>query len=566
MPFRLLLSFGLLAVTAAAAFAVDDARPLDLVGADAALVLEIRQPKAAWNEIRGGELFHRFEQTGLYAQITESAPFRKWQRIDQQVADATGAPLFDQMLDLCGEDLVLAVYLSDRQEPEGVLLTRADEADAVARVLQNWQRLEPQATVATLKHLGHSYFRRAQSAARKPELYYTRFGPVFALSDHESRIQQVIGLHGSDSSRAPAGWKRFRETEVCRRAELASADSPPDARLLMPARPWEDALRDAAAADDGAALLARFWPAIDFASVELHVDQGLQLQSRIQLVPDRVSDDWKAWAVSPPNADAFLANVPPEAVLVATGGIRFGPLGRLMQDLTKPAEKDNWHKSRRIIQGFLGGRDVITDVLPALCRDVGLYLTVSPNAGRDIPLDGVLVCRFPNEETASGLDLALDQAFAAGLALLSANVNETHPDSEPAVVRSELTDREILRWLDTPLPIRIAYRLTPESLIVSRSVAALRRHLEDSRARVADAFVPRLRLRWFPDAEQFLCLNVRGLRERLPEPIATSGDSDAAQIDVTRELLRLCDAAFLAARFAPDAITLRAGIVVESAN
>ncbi len=545
---------------------------MNLVGHDAAIVGELHRPKAAWDEFRQGELFRRFHTSELSNAFLQSDGFRKWGELERKVSETTGAPLSEQLLELCSQELVLAVYFSAANRPEGVLLTRADDGETVQRVLQSWQRLEPDAKAQMLKHQGQAYFRRAQVGPRKASLYYVTFGEVFALSDQETRIQQVIDLQQSGLARPanPANRpKRFRDEPVYKQTTPVAETSSAVARLLLPAGAWERLLQDAPENDPGAKLLRRIWPTLAALTLELRSEQGLQLEARLHLNAERTDDLWKAWSAPGPRPEEFLATVPRDAVAVAGGGIHFLSLWKFLKEIVPPHEQAGWQKPRRVLQGFLGGRDLPEQVLPALCHQIGAYLLLSPRKD-DVPFEGVLACRFPEDERAAGMHLALDQAFAAGLALLSIQVNDKHPDNEPATVRSEVADNKILRWLQTPLPMRLAYQLTPEGLTASRSIQTLRAHLSADATESSKSPFAAHRNRWFADAGQFVCVDVRGLREQLEQisPRNVSSKSDAAGgnealVDLPRELIRFCDTAFVSTRFEAGRVTLRLGVIAE---
>lgn len=536
-------------------FGKDPARPLELVGSDAALVLEVQRPKSAWEKFRQGELFHRLERFAPYQQLLKSDGYRHWQQMEQAVADATGAPLSSQLLDLWARELVLTVYFSADNRPEGVLLSQSETADVVQRFLETWQKLEPNVSPQPLSHRGQMYFLRPAHGSRHTNTYYVALGAVVAISDQEARIRQVIELHQADPAKSS---QRLTQDTVYRRA-VPPADKPAAVRLTLLARPWVKVWQDAAQSDAGAVLLRRFWPAIEALTLELHAEEGLHLAGRLFLNPDRTDDLWKAWSAATPSPHDFLAAVPKEAVLAAAGGVHLKPLWKFLRDLAPERDRESWEKGRRIARGFLGGRDLIDDVLPALASDMGLYLV--PAAERDslFPYDGVAVFRFPNDEKSAGLHLALDQAFSAGMALLSIQSAEQHPDREAPVVRSDVAEGKIVRWLDTSLPVRVAYQLTPTELTVSRSVKSLRRHLAAQSSPSASTAFSVAQDKWFPECGPFVYVAARKLRE----------EKNTGGVEPPRpwieQVWQLLDGAYVGAKFEGERATIRMGAVVEAA-
>jgi hypothetical protein len=152
------------------------------------------------------------------------------------------------------------------------------------------------------------------------------------------------------------------------------------------------------------------------------------------------------------------------------------------------------------------------------------------------------------------------------MALVSIQSAEKHPDQEAPTVHSDVAEGKIVRWLETPLPIRIAYQLTPTELTVSRSVETLRRHLAAKSSQESPTAFSAYRDQWFPDSGVFACVNARKLRDAqhaaglLARPNAGGEESLRAWFG---QVWRLFDAAYLGAKFEPDRATIRLGIVVE---
>jgi hypothetical protein len=536
-------------IAAIPALTAENVAPRDLVGRDAALVCEIRQPRDEWEKLRQSELFQRLQRSEPYRRLLETPGYRLWQEVELHVESSTGALLSTHLLDLISEELVLVAYLSDGHRPEGVFISRAESADAVQKFLQTWQQLEPLVLPQALKHNGETYFVRPPHGPRHSHLYYATFGSVLVLSDHESRLRQVLELSTADDRPASP---RLRASPELARTALASDEPPPAVRFTLPARRWDRVWQDAARSDDGAALLSQLWPALDVATLDVRPERGVHVEARLHLDADRAGRRWQEWCAALPAAAEFLPSVPASAVLVASGGLPVRPLLQFLRERASESDREEWNKGQRLARGVLGGRDLLDDVLPALTESAAIYLLPASDRDLLIPWDGVLRVRFPEKEQTTGLHLALDQALASGLTLLSVHVAERFPATDPALVRSEVREGEIIRWLETPLPTRVAYRLTPAELTVSRSVETLRKHLSSEPSAPADSVLAQARAAWFPDAGQFLAVDARGLRQ---QPL----------LQKAAWLLELCDVAYAATKFEPAQATLRLGLgIAES--
>jgi|GEM_PF-6847659 len=544
-------------------------RPAELVGGDAGLVIEVRQPQRVWDTFQQEELYRRWEQTGLFREMLASAPFQRWQEVDRTVTEATGVPLTQQVFELCAQDLVLALYLPPEGEPQGVLITRAASPAAVQRFIETGHTLDPEVATQNHDHLGEPYFSRLTSGPRQTRLFFVTFHDVFALSDHESRIQQVIELRKAGRTPAPdaeASKRRLIDQAAYQQTALPANQPASQARVVMIAKPWERVWQESADDDAGSAWLRRIWPALQAVTVDVRTEDGLHLEGQLHLHADQTDARWQAWTASTPSPQAFLAAIPPQAVFVAAGGIHFQPLWETARELASDSEREGWKRGRRLLRGFLGGRDLLNDVLPALCHDVGLYVvpTDEPHAG--IAFDGVLQCRFPPQPATEGLHLVLDQALSSGLTLICAQANEAQDDdTEPTTVHSAVAEKKIVRWLVSPLPIQVAYQITPEGLTVSRSITTLRRHLDTDAAQPASPAQPSrfitAREQWFANAGQMFCLDVARLRG--PSSPSADTPADASPTNWQTDLLTVCDVAYVATQMEVSRLTIRLGLSTD---
>src|SRR5262249_7991154 len=154
-------------------------------------------------------------------------------------------------------------------------------------------------------------------------------------------------------------------------------------------------------------LLLRQWPKVAAVTADLRTTDGLHSQVQFHLHADQTDARWKAWSASTPNPAAVLAQLPANAVLAVGGGVHFGPLWETLQELMPEHDREGFQRGMRFARGFLGGRDLMQDVFPALLNDVGLTVVPSEQPGELIPFEAVLECRFPPAEKTRGLHLAL---------------------------------------------------------------------------------------------------------------------------------------------------------------
>lgn len=530
--------------------------PSMLVGSDAGLMLEVAAPKKAWENFQQTELYQRWKQTSLAELAQQSQPLQQLREWDAKTAELTGTPLMQQLSELSANGLVLAAYLPAEGEPQGILIARASSAEAVERFMQTLEKHDPEIKFETHEHRGDKYLSRLTSSGKQTRLYYVAHRELFALSDREPRIQQVLDLRRAmlQQPKSPsAELPRLTELKAYRQAANTPDEPFPSARLVLIAAPWQRVWQESASKDAFAAWLNKIWPAVFAITVDLRTQDGLHLVGRVHLDPEKTGERWQAWIASTTNPQEFLTHVPANAVLAAGGGIHFQPLMETLGDIASDSDREGFKRGRKLLRGFLGGKDLFNDILPALTYDIGMYVVPRENAS-GWPFDGVVQFRFPPQVEGKELVVALDQALSSGLTLLSAQANEKNDDDEPATVHSDVADGKILRWLQSSLPIEVAYRLTPEGLTVSRTPAALRALDAEKPADPASSALQAAREKWFAEARQVLIVDVRKLRELSPPA------GDDARSERQLELLSLGDIAYLATQMDAKRLTIRLGM------
>lgn len=544
-------------------------RPVELVGSEAAVICELSQPKANWDSFRQSELFRRFVRSGFHDELLNTPGFRHWQQIEAAVTAAVGQSLSSQLLDLFSREVVLAAYLSPQNQPQGVLIAQAENSAAVERFLQTWKALEPNVAAQPLKFQGQTYYLRPASAGRKANLFYVTFNNVFAVSDHESRIQQVIELQRSVTGGSRSRPEVITQHSAYLRAASETTESKSPIRLLLLARAWDGVWQDASEKDAGAQLLRRCWPAIEAITVDVRASDGLHVELRGLINEHQTGERWHAWSKPTPDPRAFLEHLPADAVLVAAGGIHLQPLWQTLAELASERDRAAWKKGRRILQGILGGRDLLDDVLPALTHQFGLYV-VPLTEGNDVfPFDGVLTVQLPQTERSSDLYLSLDQALSSALTLLAVQSAEKFSDDEPATVHVDLSGNTIARWLQTQRPFRVAYEATPKMIRLSRTKERLQERPRSAGNPEKSEFISFAK-RWPSAPDLYVGLNLRLLREKFPAGAASSflarprATEDSATKPNPLAALELGDMVYLTAQFEPSRFSLRLGVVVES--
>jgi hypothetical protein len=112
--------------------AEDDLDPLSLVGESAAVCLEVSRCEAVWKELQSSRMAARLKQFPPVERFLGGSGFQQWTLVEEHVRRTTGKSLSEHLLGAFSESLVVAVYLPDGKPPEGVVIGRARDTDALA--------------------------------------------------------------------------------------------------------------------------------------------------------------------------------------------------------------------------------------------------------------------------------------------------------------------------------------------------------------------------------------------------------------------------------------------------
>ena len=170
-PLRLaLIALSFVFGAEAAGLRAAEVSPLDLVGESAALCLEVPRLAETWKRVEHSRMAERVKAFPPFERFVDGPGFQQWTFIEKFVAQATGQSLSEQLLGLCSESLVVAVYLPEGEKPQGVAIARARDSASVWKAVDSWGKLEPQHIDKPRQHRGQTYIQRAKSSGSKEVL------------------------------------------------------------------------------------------------------------------------------------------------------------------------------------------------------------------------------------------------------------------------------------------------------------------------------------------------------------------------------------------------------------
>jgi len=566
-----------------------------LVGADANLCIELNALAGHWPDLVDSDFFDRFQKLRVYREWLESEDYRQFQKklvhVREAVEQATGKPAGQFVRDIFGNAVVFAAYSSGDGEFEGVVLTQAVTEEALRGAVLAWNK-EQGSTTESLSRSGLTYFRRTRTMpkGRTISLYYAVLGRIFATSDEEAAIQQVVDLAAFAAQPESPSSEENQPALVATQSLLyapaylkARAAVAPDsvATVFFNPRGCQEALLRGIPESELRRSLTSLWKRCESIIVGARVDDGVVLEAVAHYDHTEPSERWRDFLGAVSGAPDFLPRVPRNAMAVVVGRHDLAQLPTLLLNLMSERQQREWLTVRRVIGGLLLGRDLIDDVLPALGPNWCAYVVPRKNVESGVvPVNALVALQLPRTESEQGGDenpalrTALDNGLSTGLNLLAAVHNGESPES-PAVVKTEQDDAGTVRWIESLGPYQPAFSISDESLILSSSPGMIAKFMsDDPQKKVVNVPVfHELQERYFPSENHLFAIDLVSVRrflakhrDELLETTADAGSDERKkkdkELDELQDVLTLFDGAFAAAHIDENRLRLVVGGVV----
>lgn len=540
---------------------------LDLVRSDAAACLEIPRLTDNWAHVESGLLLSRLKALPAFQRLLESRGFQQWQAIEDHVASQTGQKLSAQLRNLLGSSLVLAVYVPDKGNPQGILIGEASDAAAVERAQATWNKLEPNEVVSTKTYRDISYQQRRKRPNANESVFVVTSDRWFALSDQETLIKDVIDRILTFKSGAPTSSVK----ESLRQSPLFLQNRqrlPMDAAayLYLSARPWDRGLELASHDPNQPVNPAAVWKHITAVSASLQVDQGVVCNAVVELDTSRLPSGWSQFVAAAAGDATWSRRIPTDALLAISGHFDVSHLVQFFLHQIKPGDRDELAKNRRIARSLMSGNDLFETVLPALARDFcGSIVSRVDSRNNRVYLDGMLGFHFDSSSDAK-LMSEIVRGLDGGLSVLAAHLSAE--GTKVVTVQSEQSSSKTLRWLSEGAPIPVGYATKGQNVVVAATPMGLRQTLETfDNDRVTSSRLVDHAQRFFPRANQLIWFDAARARQLLEKNapdiarLVSHGSADEAsriteKLDQARPMLGLVDSLFIAGQIESDHVRI----------
>ncbi|MCH8827997.1 MAG: hypothetical protein IID45_00305 [Planctomycetes bacterium] len=565
---------------------------LKLVADDAGLCIQLNNLDSQLTKFHRSEMFRRLTKTSLYKSWRSGSDFQNLEKAVAQIESLTGKPLRRTAGELFGRSVVLAVYPRAESKPIGVLITRASSPKQLQDALDVWKRAAPRDVLTVVPYRGHRYTRRTSKKPEQPEgktVYYVVLDDVFALSDRESAIQQLIRLanlkpattDGKNAGRRGESALRPLLDLPKYRAARRSLTGRPVATLFFNPRAWDAVVNIQQDGTGKNPVLTFLWKHCRSVIVGVRMERGIVAEVIADFSGKEMPLSWRRFVRRTSGSGEFLSRVPARALLAISG--RFD--SSLLTDLIRADAKKNpqWEEARKYGRALFSGLDVFDDVLPNVKENMGLFIVPKPVTKKDrVPFDALMAMEIAALSKSSPAAVRrfrerLEKGLSNGLAFLTTLYNIKKPSETPATVQSETRNGTRIRWIDRVGDFQPAVALTANNLVVAGSPRLIREFLapaEKAALLVASDDFRHWRQMYFPGDNQIVFLNLRLLREHLrshrgfllqwfSKTQSVPAKTSATRLNRVLDLLQVFDGAFLAARVDEKRVHLVIGGVLS---
>lgn len=544
-----------------------------LVAADAGGCVEVFQLEQAWPAVRDSAWFARVKKLPVYQEWTNSDDYRQLLKAQQEIEQRLGQPIETLVYEMLGRSALLAIYPQE-SGVGAVLITRASSPESLRKVVDLWNREQPQ-ELESRSHAGQKYTARISSTGSS--LYYAALDDVFILSDRESLLQQTLKLK--------SGGRSLRD-EALFEESIADFTASDHVRVIINPRKWDATLGvNSPQADAGQKLIATLWKTCRSVTVGLVLREGPVVQVTANYDRTNSSSRWTKYLNETRGESGLLHRAPGDSLFVFAGRARWMWIDDALRQFSQPEQLKGWHRGQQVLRGLCLGLDPVADILPQIGPDWSLFVVPGRDPSADGPaIDAALIWQLTPTKTGGTIpagkssDLAdppdlrsaLDNALRTALNFWVAAHNSREGEAT-AVIRQRGPVAARIQWIERIGPYRPAYLLSSEHLVLGTSPAVLEGFQKQDRGTSISASSDYIRwsARYFPENNQIAFLNVAQVRRLLQthrgQIVRQSGAQSPQKIerrlDRLDEWLQVLDGAFIAGALEADRIRVVLGLV-----
>ena len=490
-------------------------RLLDRVPSDATVALVIEDLGEHWRAMTVSPLVRSLADVGLIRAWLDSEEGATLRRARRDIERVLAAP-FDQIADgLLGQAVVLSLHLPSDAPPEsarGLFQTVVSDRDLLQRFIDAANAAETGSgalrRVESRRYGGVAYSVRDFEDGRPDEAYALLDDSSFVWTNSEHLLRNLI-----DRIARPH-LPSMTDDLAINRVRRALPDRS-IAKLLVDPRFVSRLARAEAGASPFEELpspLSAYLGAIEALGTSLEWRDGPVLHVVEALDPGRLPAPIRSWASRPGDESSLLSRIPPSALLAAAGHIDAPAVHDLILASVPDEDRDRVESMTEVLRGLLLGRDLRSEILPAIGPGVVGWISPPPpdRSIREAP--AVVVASIGEPAVAE----ALENALRTVLAFLSLDENRKRP------LRLKSEGREGYRITalmveGDPASTQLAFAVGRGMIVIGTEIEAVAAVLSDRSDSQSVQRPAALEARdcLFPEASTFVFLDLDSLHQLL---------------------------------------------------
>jgi len=498
---------------------------LRFVPADIGLCVLMEDLRERGNALAASPFVARLTRALPGKGIDGLAEIQQLLKFEKQIERFTGVPTAKLRDEVLGDLVVLAYKPGPTGKPdleEGLVLLHARDAATLANVVSHVNESQTKSgelkSVEERTHRGQKYYCRLEKDA--PTFYHLR-GSVLLFTGQESMLRSALDLDADLGAEAIAPLE-----QSLRRLGIAGSlvtfwinPRAYDTELLAK---WNKAVGDPSSANEAAFLktFLSYWKALDGLALCLQLDADVSLALAVSANMEQIPIAGRRLFASLTEPAQLWRRLPSDPLFALASRLDFKALFDTLADFLPAEGRQSIEGELRNTLGAALGKDVITELLPALGADVGLILLPPGREQKGIfPLVMLALRVQPTTDLAP-----VDQALLSGLhtiATLATIAHNRQNPGKPMAFKRSATDQIDVRYLIGdgvfPTGVQPAFSLVRGHLAAASSPEVLRQLAELLREGPAG---PR------PDAVPILRVSFKAWRDYLTD----RGDALARQL------------------------------------
>ena len=472
---------------------------LERVKADAGLCVIVDDLPTHLEELASSDLRARLESLELYQKWLGASDVTKLKETLSQLQEILGTPIPNSMLNLVGEQALIAIYPQADQRPAGVLMTRPANYEQAERLLDLWHLMEN----ADVTQMEGGHWKRA---THKITVYYILEEGFFALSDREELIRD-LSKPSKISQESSLSQQPFWKQGITQASDASWM------RVWFRPELWKGVIQLPQVGGPQGVLLDQLKRA---ESLLLEVDTEAGVHAALHLIykTGKEPDQLIAYRKKFPPQPGILDSLSPETMSLMTGRGGLGFLGTLIDRRLAHEKNQEQEYFREILSGLLIDKDPYLDVLPAMGAQWMMEIRRGDSQSKH-PVEFLMSTSLePARDETVTLKQSLENLLRSGLKFLAISEKRLAED----VISEDLPGGDRVHRYKSRLGWEPSFVVTNSHLLIASDEERVRQAVLEANGTQSDSPFGALKNRELANSQLGVMVDFQVVREVIGEP------------------------------------------------